>query len=269
MEGSEKLRKTAYIAVVWVLVAIIAISGGTYAWFTFYATTNVTPIRGTIGGGKSLLIANNPAGPFDVSCELILSDNVSLLEPVSTSDMSVFYAAAAQSEDGITDLFYAVENPYNRIMHGFVYIRSEDEDCDVYFSREGFEVGGTPAVWASGRLGMRITTSNGTITRVFALDELGDTSGVASLHTINGDGVISGVDNGYAVLSADPSEAITPYFAGGDRDDPTAGQSRLFYIGAGETVTVEYFVWLEGCDDNCLEGVKAGDMSLELSFAGV
>ncbi|MBQ6756875.1 MAG: hypothetical protein IJP43_08060 [Oscillospiraceae bacterium] len=269
MESADKLRKTLYFAVVWALVAIIAISGGTYAWFSFYASTNVTPIHGRIGGSKSLLISNNPNGVFAESCELILSDEVTLLEPVSTADMSSFFAASAQSETGITDLFYRVENPYERLMHGFVYLRCDEEACDVYFSPEGFEVGGTPAVWASGRLGMRITTSNGTITRVFALDELGDTSGAASLHTINGDGVISGVDNGYAVLSADPSEAITPYFAGGDRDDPTAGQSRLFYIGAGETVTVEYFVWLEGCDDNCLEGVKAGDMSLELSFAGV
>lgn len=268
MKSSDKLRKTAYFAVVWVLVALIAISGGTYAWFTFYATTNVTPIRGTIGGGKAITIANNPSGPFAVSCDLVLSDEVALLEPVSTADMRVFYAAAAQSENGMTDLFYAVENPYTRLMHGFVYVRSED-DSDVYLMRDGFEVGGSPVVWASGRLGLRITTSGGTITRVFALDELGDTSGAAAQHTINGTGVISGIDNGYAVFAPDPAESLAPYFSRGDRNEPTAGQTRLFAIGAGETVTIEYFVWLEGCDDNCLEGVKAEDMSLELAFAGV
>lgn len=270
MENGKRLRRTAYIALVWVLIAVIAVSGATYAWFTFFATTNVTPIRGRIGGGKTLLISANPDGPFRPSCDLVLSDEVTLLEPVSTANLTDWYAAAAQSYNGITDLFYRVENPYSRIMHGYVYILCEDEPSEVYLFRDGFEVGGTPIVWASGRLGMRITTRAGSYTRVFALDELGDTSGADALHTVNGEGVISGVSrDGYASFAPDPAQRFAPFFATGSEDEPVPGDTPLFTIEDGETVRIEYFVWLEGCDDNCLEGVFAGDMSLELAFVGV
>ena len=51
MEGeSRNLKKSLRMAILWVLLLLAALTGSTYAWFTFSgsASTNVTPAGGTI-----------------------------------------------------------------------------------------------------------------------------------------------------------------------------------------------------------------------------
>ena len=56
---------------------------------------------------------------------------------------------------------------------------------------------------------------------------------------------------------------------GGENSRPYAGNRKLCTINAGEIVTVEYWLYLEGCDDNCSNEVQNRAAALALSFAGV
>ena len=54
---SKRLKRTAYLAIVWLIVLAAILITATYAWFTFNPYTNVTPMSSTVSkGGASLLI---------------------------------------------------------------------------------------------------------------------------------------------------------------------------------------------------------------------
>ena len=82
------------MSMVWILLILLIVTGSTYAWFTFAgrASTNVTPMGGSIGSGKSsLLISNHQSGTFDKTCELQLTGNPDTLKPLSTADLNQFF----------------------------------------------------------------------------------------------------------------------------------------------------------------------------------
>ena len=99
----KSYRMQIIFGVVTLLAVIVAFSSATFAWFTFSSDTNVEPLEGGIGSGDgNLLIANAPEGPFSDSCELNAFGDDTLLRPLSTADLSTFYAAREQNRSGIS-----------------------------------------------------------------------------------------------------------------------------------------------------------------------
>ena len=69
---------------------------------------------------------------------------------------------------------------------------------------------------------------------------------------------------------ADPSLSIGGYAMDGTGDAPVAraGAQPLYTLAADEVVRVTYFVYMEGCDDNCSnEGNEAQSRDISLQFA--
>lgn len=271
----RKLLKTAYLAAAWIVVLAVVLVGATYAWFSFSPATNVTPMSGTISEGDvNLLISNSEAGEFDIQCTLVLEESVEILSPISTADMQSFYAATAQNRKGISILYKDVtEKAGTMAMHGKVYLKSEGSDCDVYFFRSGLSFGDDSQAMAAMRLGMKITTQKETKELIFLLDDLGG-SGGQSLQTVpdNGTVVFSVDGSGSASYTSDPAVAIGPYLAideGLEDDEPQPGETPLCTLEAEEIATVEYWLYLEGCDENCITEVQSKDVELQLAFAGV
>lgn len=272
----KKLYKTAYMAVIWLVILLVILAGATYAWFTFNPATNVTPISSTISNGDTqLLISNNPNGGFAEECTLVLDGTVNSLAPLSTADLSGFYRAKAQNRDGISILFAEANEQVNSsVMHGKVYLKCENDGCDVYFYRSGLELGGDAQTLAALRLGMKISTISGKHTYIFRLDSLGNTAAAAAKQTIAEAGkVVSSVDgSGAASFVADPSENIGSYMAveqGANDRKPGKGEKALCTLQTDEVASVEYWLYLEGCDDNCIGEVQSKDVGLQLAFAGV
>lgn len=271
----KKLRRTVYLAYVWLVVLAVIFIAATYAWFTFNPTTNVTPMSSTISeGGASLLIANNPNGEFAKECALVLDGTVTSLRPVSTADLNRFYTAKGQNRQGISILFAdATDSINSSAMHGKVYLKSEQSACDVYLYRSGLSLGGDAQTLAALRLGLRISTNSGTNTYIFRLDDMGNTAGASATRTVPQSGtVVSAVDNsGSASFTADPAVALSGYMAveQGTDGEPAAGNTVLCTLQADEVGTVEYWLYLEGCDDNCIGEVQSKDIGLALAFAGV
>ena len=263
------------LTILWCVIAIAAIGGATYAWFSFNPYTNVEPMSSTISsGGTALLISTQENGDFGIQCSLPRSVSGSL-HPVSTADLDHFYEATGQTRQGISNRFENADNAVeDSTIHGVFYLQSLTDDCDVYFYRSGMDFGNDPQMLAALRLGMKITVEDTTYTYIFRLDNMGNTSSADRLQTISAPGnvVRSITDNKEAVFTTDPSKALADYFAvpgTGEDNRPGRGNASLFTLNANQVAKVEYWLYLEGCDENCTNNVQEHQAVIQLSFAGV
>ena len=80
---------------------------------------------GTVSEGDTvLLISNSESGPFDKTCELILSGNPEALKPVSTADLTSFYRTTAQNKEGIAVRYSDASGEIDQnTLHGTVYLQ--------------------------------------------------------------------------------------------------------------------------------------------------
>ena len=270
-----KLKKQLKLTIFWILFLIISAVGTTYAWFTVTGmpSTNITPMAGTVSeGDTNLLISNSYGGPFDKTCELVLDGNPGLLRPLSTADLTHFYRSAAQNNEGITVLYANADNSVDQdALHGTVYLQCQNASCDVYFNRDELNLGSDAQALAAMRLGMRITSSAGTQTLIFRLDDMGATGEAQSARTIASAGsvVASIAGSGEPVYTSDPSQGIGGYMAQTNGNAYNPGSQKLMTLQAEEVATVEYWLYLEGCDDQCINPVQNRASQLRLAFAGV
>ena len=273
----RQLRHSFRMAIAGLLLLVLVATGTTYAWFSLSgrASTYVTPMGGTISEGTtSLLISKNAAGPFDKTCELAYAGNPDSLKPVSTADLSHFYKATAQDKEGIAVFYRNADDVVDaQTLHGTVYLQCLNAPCDVYFNKEQLKLGTDAQALAAMRFGVKITAKEGTKTYIFKLDELGATGNVQSQKTIPGSAqVVSAVNgSGLPEYVSDPSTGLSDYMAnaGNSENDFKAGTTRLIRLEKDEVASVEYWLYLEGCDEQCINEVQSKTSDIQLAFAGV
>lgn len=279
LEGKETvkgLRKSLVMAIVGMIFFLISVTGVTYAWFTTSgrAHTNVTPMGGTVNDGDTLLlISNSESGPFDRECDLVFVGDAQALKPVSTADLDSFYRVTMQNKEGIAVSYESADDRVDTdTLHGTVYLRCEGAPCNVYFNGEELQLGSDAQALAAMRLGLKITNHDGSRTFVMRLDDLGSTAAAQSNATVPTAGtVVSSIsDGGNAVYVSDPSADISDYIAqAAGNDEYNAGANELLSLNADEVATVEYWLYLEGCDEQCVNQVQDIDSDIRLAFAGV
>ena len=275
-ETVKRLRKSLVMAVVGMIFFLISVTGVTYAWFTASgrAHTNVTPMGGTVSDGDTnLLISTAESGPFDRECDLVAAGDAQALKPVSTADLESFYRVIMQNKEGIA---VSYEDADDRIdsdtFHGTVYLKSEGAPCNVYFNGEELQLGSDAQALAAMRLGLKITNHDGSRTFVMRLDDLGSTAAAEAKATVPAAGtVVSGISgSGVASYVSDPAVNVSDYMAqAAGNDEYTAGANELFSLDADEIASVEYWLYLEGCDEQCVNQVQNIDSDIRLAFAGV
>lgn len=274
--NKRQLQWSAVTAVSWILILAVTLTSATYAWFTVNAVTNVEPLEDSVGqGDMNLLISSSPDGPFDRQCQLKLQGNPEEMIPVSTADLNRFYEASAQNTKGIASLYRDVTDKLDTLaVHGKVYLKSEYGDCDVYLRRTSLDFGTDAQMLSAMRFGMKINTRAGMVNKIFRLDDLGNTGGAVSQVTIAQQGsVVSSADTGGAAsLTSDPSVALTDYLAvenGNDDEMPRKGSQSLCRLSSDEVASVEFWLYLEGCDENCVNQVQQRNAAIKFGFAGV
>ena len=275
--GTEKkeLKRSLTRAIAGILLLLFAAAGTSYAWFTLsgQASTNITPTGGTISKGDTvLLISASSAGPFEKTCDLVLNGNPETLKPLSTGDLEHFYRAPAQNQEGISILYANADNRADTdAIHGIVYLKCENAPCNVYFDPAELKLGNDAQALAAMRLGMKITSHAGTTTRIFRLDDMGNTGGAETRQTIpESAAVVSSVaQNGQATYEDDPAQSISGYFAEQNNTSYQAGREMLTALDTDEVATVEYWLYLEGCDEQCINAVQSRASEIQLAFAGV
>lgn len=254
---------------------LLLTAGATYAWFTFNPYTNVEPISSTISDGEvALLIAAEPEDAFGVQCTLSGSVKGDA-KPLSTADLEHFYVPVLQNRQGIAVQYQdARDRVETDAIHGVLYLESLKDNCEVYFYRSGMHFGDDPQMLAALRLGLRIRVGGESKTFLFALNDMGDTQSALKQQTTEPEKVVvsSIAEQGRPVYVADPARELRMFFAlppEGPNGVPKAGGEALCTIQANEIATVEYWLYLEGCDENCINEVQDKEISLQLSFAGV
>ena len=273
----KRLKRSFVMTIVGILFFLVLITGVTFAWFNMngLTSTNVTPTGGTISEGEAaLLISNYAGGPFDKTCDLVFEGDPDTLEPVSTATLDKFFAVSAQNKEGIAVLYETVGDKLNQLMmHGTVYLQCKNASCSVYFDKENLELGKDGQALAAMRLGLKITSHTGEKTYIFRLDSLGTTGREQSKLTVPQAGtVVSTVsEDGQAVYVADPSLTIADYMAGSTagKNEYDPGTSILVDLDKDEVATVEYWLYLEGCDEQCINPVQNKISDIRLAFAGV
>ena len=278
MEKDVKgLKRSFWMAVIGIVFFLVLITGATFAWFNMngLTSTNVTPSGGTISEGESvLLISNHVGGPFDKTCDLVLSGNPDTLKPVSTATLDRFFTVTAQDKEGMAVLYKAVGENINKLMlHGTVYLQCQNAPCSVYFDKENLELGRDGQALAAMRLGLKITSHTGVKTYIFRLDSLGATGQEQSKLTVPQAGtVVSTIaGDGRAAYVTDPSVSIVDYMAGkiDNKNEYNPGASILVDLDKNEVASVEYWLYLEGCDEQCINPVQNKETGIRLAFAGV
>lgn len=265
--SSKQKRSALWMAAISALATCLALAGITYAWFTFDPYTRVMPMEGKISeGSTNLLISESRDGPFDKQCELNPANLPQTLNPVSTANLTSFYAAARQSKVGITTHFRDVSSEIGKwLISGTVYLQCKGGSCTVYLQAPPLDLG-TDAQWlASGRLGLKITRSDGSVNSyIFRLDALGSTAGVQEKQTIAANNsVVAGIGGG-----GSPSFAVDPSLPIGDYLYDAEAPQALCDLTMDEIAQVDYWLYLEGCDTACYNPVQARDLALQLGFTG-
>lgn len=275
-EDIRQLKRSYHTAIAGLLLLIVVAAGSTLAWFSLSgkASTYVTPMGGTVSEGTtSLLISKSANGPFDKTCELVYASAPDSLKPVSTADLTHFYKVTAQNKDGMAVLYSNADSKVDtETLHGTVYLQCRNASCDVYFNKDQLKLGSDAQALAAMRLGMKITAREGTKTYIFRLDELGAAGSAQSAKTVPGSStVVSSISgNGQAQYVSDPSTELSAYMtsAGTGDTDFEPGRSRLVKLEADEVASVEYWLYLEGCDDQCINAVQSRSSDIQLAFAG-
>ena len=267
----DQLKKSFSKAVLWILLLLAAATGSTYAWFSLTGinSTNVTPMAGAVSQGDTvLMISTSESGPFDKTCDLVFNGNPESLKPLSTENLEHFYRSTAQNKNGIAVLYSSADSRVDQdAVHGIVYLQCQNAPCKVYFDKEKLSLGSDAQALAAMRLGMKITSHEGTSTFIWRLDEMGSTSGAQSVLTVpSASTVVSSVS-----YANDPAQDITAFMAenGESENEYKDGNQMLAQLNADEVASVEYWLYLEGCDEQCSNSVQNKASEIQLAFAGV
>jgi len=263
------LRKSVALYAFWAFLSLMAIGGITYAWFTFSTHTNVTPMAGAIGsGGAELQISNSPSGPFGDTTELIVEGSIDNLQPVSTEDLSQWFASTGNNAAGISDRFVDVSSKVDDMtMFGKLYLKSTGGACEVFFDKENVKFGQDDQLIASSRLGVVIKTQeDGEKRYIFKLDSLCNPGSAEATETMNDSNVVVIDENGGT--TQDPSKDIFEYGSILNGSGIQQGSQVLCHIREDEVVEIEYRLYMEGCDENTINVSQDRDIEIQLGFVG-
>lgn len=268
LKGIFVNRRHLVATTAWMLALVVAFTAATLAWFSSSRETNVTPVAHTVSeSGYDLQISSSANGPWDTTATLATADKT--LYPVSTADLSQWWRGTFQNAAGITMDYKNVTGQLDEYaLTGTVYLKGSSAALNVCLYPGQMSVSTDPQLLAALRLGLIIQTSAGTQTHIFICDDLGSTAGAASQRTTAQDGVVVAGSSGWS-YAADPAQAIGSYSMDGNGDTPRAraGAQPICTLAANEVATVQYVIYMEGCDANCITQAQARDLTLQLAFA--
>lgn len=274
----KQLKRQALLSLLICLLLLISLTAATLAWFTNSPDMNVNPMEGQIGtNGGTLLISNAREGEYDLSCKLLVPQSFSQLSPVSTADLTHFYRAGEQSPDDLIVSFLPADHLVDsEILHGHVYLKAEQNDADVYFDPRKLDFGADTQALAALRFGLRIQMEDDSVSSfIFRMDEFKNVTAAHAKATIPSQYsgmVVASVSGSDFRMVKDPARALTDYFAKVEETEEettfSAGKQMLCTIKEGTIADAEYWLYLEGCDENCFNEVKQKNVALQLAFFG-
>ena len=266
------------------IMAVLALTAATYAWFsTNKAVSTDTATARTGEKSLELLLSSSENGDFSDSGECPITQvneqDEKVLMPVSTADLTEFVYAPF-TEDGMAASFERVENE-KYIYHGRIYLLAEGQGHDessrlnLYLDQSdgllGQDVDGE--LLNASRLGLAFDDDKSTrvILRLSEKENEGDGqvyNTVVGGVTLGKNEVLQYQGGGVSAV-ADPSVPVEDYTVSFQDNGMKLPEKPLLQMALNRVYRLDIYFYLEGCDPDCSSSVELDEADLYLAFYGV
>ena len=283
---AKRLKRKFTGALLALLITFLAVVSATYAWYIYNTSQHTTNVRMAAGAGVNLQISNAYNGVYGSSA--VLESFSGQLVPVSTNKISAGFqkvtalASGYQTKTGLAASIFG-NGEQNDYYHTSLFLRTTGGTLDIYLSDIGFEDSDEASPISSAiRLGLVVhkvgehqAPDN---EYIFSISDKKNPE--AEYNTATG-------QEGY-VLDASRKDGTTVPFTPYTSDEYCIYNKetgavkrkddslRLCTISGaedgsvGESVEIELYIWLEGCDEDCTSNLCRQTLrNLAVSFAGV
>ena len=265
------------------LIALLAAVSATYAWYVYQTGRHTTTAHLAAGAGTNLQISNEANGVF--SSATMLQQYTGQLVPVSTNSILGGFQRVTEFEDNTTGSGASlVASVFDKSLEQDCYkaelfLRTSGGDTDIYISDIGF-VDNEPEnpISSAMRVGFVVHGQTSEKEYIFELSDAKNPQ--AEYNTKNG-------QQGH-VLDSSKTDGTTvefdPYtkknyceYSSADNTVTTTDDSLMLCTvpgtdkpgEAGEAVQIDVYLWLEGCDEDCVGNLAGKTLSdVSISFAG-
>ena len=278
MNDKKIIKRSAVLALIWVLIAVIALTSATFAWFTANSKASTTQMKVNSRRFNNLTLEISELGgvAFEAQDEVILNqvngqDQMNLM-PVSTADLKTFVYCTANDEAESSSVFAVLttETNYYHARFYMMVTSDYDESANVDLFIEGLPFTNEDGTVSGGilnaiRLGIVVDDTD---TYIFRQSKGADESSNAYLNgeLIPANSVI-GVENGEMSVTDDPAVLLGTYTA--DWTEDGTPETYLMTTRLNEIHKVDLYIYLEGCDPDCDEEIQLDEFDFELNFFGV
>ncbi len=285
ISDSTQLRRRLSVTMVALLITFVAVVSATYAWYVYNTSRHTTNVRMAAGAGVNLQISNSYNGTYGSAA--VLDSFLGRLVPVSTNRISGGFQKVTGFTGGDTrtgmmaSIFGTGEQ--SDYYHTSLFLRTNGDSTDIYLSDIGFEDSDENNPISSAiRVGLvvhqagRNQAADGEY--IFAISSKKNPE--AEYNTATG-------QEGYVLDSSrtdGTTVPFTPYdqnaYCNYNKDTGVVtlknNSLKLCTLSgagngkAGQSVEIEIYIWLEGCDEDCTANLCSQTLkNLALSFAGV
>jgi len=264
-----KLKNKAILAAVSALVALLAVSAVSFAWFTSNRSVNTSRVSASTDDAEmSLLLSPTGGSSFKGSTECDITQvnkqDVKALIPVSTSDLENFCYLINEGVYGDVD-----QDDEDYYYHGRIFVKAEGISGTVNLFLEKPDELFVKSEEASyllnaARLGVVVEGMDPVI--LYLSEEENDEDDQVSNtyigSKIQDDGIV--LDSSSASVKAveDPSVYFKEYCV--EAEDPKP----LATIRAGRVYQIDLYFYLEGCDPDCSDSLYENAGTMQLFFYG-
>lgn len=293
MQSTAQWKRRFLVALVTLLIALLAVTSATFAWYIYNASAHTTRVRMAAGASVKLQIASAYDGEY--SSSTAMESFTGTLNPVSTNRISLGFRKVSGFTNGsenrsnvVANLFRPAEtSDYYKTS---LYLRSNGAPMNVYLSDIGYEDSSEDdPISTAIRLGLVVHEPGRDAPVkeefIFAINPAGNVA-APDYNTYAGqEGFVLDLTSPdtQAVVAFTPytSENFCEYDRATGETSLRPGSLPLFsicgstgpdgqYTSYGERVQVDVYIWLEGCDQDCTGSLMGATLrQLSLSFAGI
>ena len=283
MSSKAKLTGKVLTALIGVMVAILAITASTFAWYFYNVNGHTTKVRMAAGSGTSIQISNSYDGPYSSSVQM--DDFNDYLDPVSTDRIANGFQKVTGFEDEggtIWAKYFSTAQHVDYCIRTLYLKANASDDVAVYLSDiTGINRDENNPLSSAIRVGFVIyepgQSENVKNEYIFAIDDVTNPQGQFNTYTD-----LDYRNNPNIVLDSTKNDGSTVYFKPYDEDNYVnydADQAMVYLNpqstsictlqGDGTPVRVDVYFWLEGCDPDCYGNLAGQSLDkMALSFAG-
>lgn len=247
------MKKTIFLSAILSLATLITLTISTFAWFTQQNFVSTEMYTAEVNGGEiELLISLSETGEYDVECELVPENMPEKLSPVSTGDLQHFFKPLKTIKDGIVTEYKEADITEN-VIYGTLFLKA-NEDCDIYIDEESFDVSLSEPLSVGLRVGFKINDE----IHILNLDK--GKNEEAKITTEKEDVVVMSVDEKNVSYISDPSLPVDNYYFN--------NENKITTLLKDEPTAIRYWIYIEGCDINCVNNIIGKDINIKFAFAG-